>query len=286
MGIQYYIRHRGVVRGPFDAERLQELARRHQFGRHYELSRDGETWESAANHPELLPAPRLVKVRKTQQAAAAAAEAGYELAEPADEAGAVGHDGGELQLEPASAGGDQSWYYAVGGEEYGPVPLAELRSLIAEGQVEYDDIVWTAGLGNWVEVSNVPGLLPEEAVADPAAWQAARQAEAAGDPLADPLAEPEPQARPGPPLSPLAIASWVSGLLGLPTCSLAGIPAVILGHMALRQIARSRGALSGRGLGLAGLIMGYASIGIAIVVLLVMILAAVIRMLSGTGEPG
>jgi len=41
-----------------------------------------------------------------------------------------------------------------------------------------------------------------------------------------------------------------------------GIPAVITGHMALGRIKRSVGALAGRGLAIAGLIVGYASTAI------------------------
>lgn len=280
METQYYIRHRGVVRGPYTADRLIELARRHQFGRHYELSRDGENWESAGNHPELLPAPKLVKVRKALQGSPAATETGYELAEPETAEAGSAADGGELRLEPDSGG--QSWYYAVGGEECGPVSLAELKAQVAAGQIQFDDLVWTAGLGKWIPASSAPGLFPEEALADPAGWQAVQQMQSSGGEQVTSLEQPP---APRAPLSPLAIASFVSGLLGLPTCSLGSIPAVILGHMALRQIALSRGALGGRGLALAGLITGYATIGITILTLMVAILAKLISMLSGSNQP-
>src|SRR5512141_3229919 len=56
-----------------------------------------------------------------------------------------------------------------------------------------------------------------------------------------------------------ATASLVLGLLSLVIC-LAGIPAIILGHMALSEIKKSAGRLKGHGMALAGLIMGYLSI--------------------------
>jgi len=68
----------------------------------------------------------------------------------------------------------------------------------------------------------------------------------------------------------IAIASLVCGILSWVCVGpLAAIPAVITGHMALGRIKRSAGALAGRGLAIAGLILGYTSI-VAMVVLLVL----------------
>jgi hypothetical protein len=70
--------------------------------------------------------------------------------------------------------------------------------------------------------------------------------------------------------SGLAIASMVLGIVWL--FWLGSILAVIFGHVALSQIKRSMGALSGRGMAIAGLALGY--VGIALLV--VSITAAVI----------
>jgi len=63
----------------------------------------------------------------------------------------------------------------------------------------------------------------------------------------------------GPPIAPprtsgLAISSLVTGILGL------GIVPVVLGHIALSQIKKAAGAIEGRGLAIAGLILGYLQI--------------------------
>ena len=59
--------------------------------------------------------------------------------------------------------------------------------------------------------------------------------------------------------SALAIWSLVLGILGLLCFSfLAGIPAIICGHMGRSRIKYSQGALKGDGMALAGLILGYA----------------------------
>jgi hypothetical protein len=53
-----------------------------------------------------------------------------------------------------------------------------------------------------------------------------------------------------------AITSLVLGLLSFVLLCLTGIPAIILGILALRDISRSRGRLGGQGLAIAGLITG------------------------------
>ena len=69
-----------------------------------------------------------------------------------------------------------------------------------------------------------------------------------------------PQYAPGPgyppagPTSGMAIASLVVSLLGI------GIVGVILGHLALNEIKKSNGYMQGRGLAIAGLIIGYLQI--------------------------
>jgi len=67
----------------------------------------------------------------------------------------------------------------------------------------------------------------------------------------------------------IAIASLVCGILSW-VCAgpLAAIPAVITGHMALGRIKRSAVALGGRGLAIAGLILGYTSIVVMTVLLI------------------
>ena len=96
---------------------------------------------------------------------------------------------------------------------------------------------------------------------------------------------PQPPPRPQPPSGPFtapvqpqvpfgrpatdgqATASMIFGILGL-TCfwGIAGIPAVILGHISKSNIRKSAGQYGGAGMATAGLIMGYISIAITVVV--------------------
>jgi competence protein ComGC len=81
---------------------------------------------------------------------------------------------------------------------------------------------------------------------------------------------------PQPKNSPLAIWSLVLGILSLTFCSLfAGVPAVICGHIASGRIKRSDGLLTGQGLALTGLITGYISVALAIVVFPMMLAIAI-----------
>jgi TM2 domain-containing membrane protein YozV len=56
----------------------------------------------------------------------------------------------------------QAWYYAKNNERLGPVPLAELRSLIAKGGLQPTDLVWSEHLPGWVPAREVRELFPPQ----------------------------------------------------------------------------------------------------------------------------
>ena len=94
--------------------------------------------------------------------------------------------------------------------------------------------------------------------------------------------EPEPPiaSPPSSKTSPLAIWSLVLGCLAvvlLIGCigPLLAIPAVICGHMAHSRIKRSGGTLSGASLALAGMITGYVSLGLSLLLIPLMLAIAV-----------
>ena len=65
-----------------------------------------------------------------------------------------------------------------------------------------------------------------------------------------------------PQTSGLAIASMILGIASIALClgPIAGIPAVIMGHKANSDIRRSGGVLEGSGMATTGLVMGYVSV--------------------------
>ena len=76
-----------------------------------------------------------------------------------------------------------------------------------------------------------------------------------------------------PPSSNKAIASLVRGVLFL--CAPASIAAIILGHFALADIKRSANRLTGHGLAIAGLVMGY--LGIALTTIYIVFVVFIVR---------
>ena len=65
---------------------------------------------------------------------------------------------------------------------------------------------------------------------------------------------------------PRAVPSLVCGIVGLLICGfLAGIPAILLGNQAIREIDASNGSYTGRGTAKAGVILGWLAIAWTIV---------------------
>lgn len=55
---------------------------------------------------------------------------------------------------------DKLWYYTQGAsqEKKGPVPEAEIKSLVTGGQICAADLLWTDGMANWAPLSALPEL--------------------------------------------------------------------------------------------------------------------------------
>ena len=68
---------------------------------------------------------------------------------------------------------ETNWHFARGGQQSGPVALAELKALIAQGKVVPEDLVWHQGMGEWKAASEMPELsATPRAVPQPAAAHA------------------------------------------------------------------------------------------------------------------
>jgi hypothetical protein len=74
----------------------------------------------------------------------------------------------------------------------------------------------------------------------------------------------------------VAIASLVLGLVAFVLLGpLASIPAVICGHIALSKIGKSSGTLTGQGMAIAGLVLGYINIAFCVLVIPLLLAIAV-----------
>lgn len=78
------------------------------------------------------------------------------------------------------------------------------------------------------------------------------------------------------PNAPLAVWSLILGILSIVLCGpISAIPAIICGHMARSQIKQEPNALTGEGMALAGLIMGYFAIVMTILLFILGLIAAI-----------
>ncbi|GAA2066648.1 hypothetical protein GCM10009722_31270 [Williamsia deligens] len=74
-----------------------------------------------------------------------------------------------------------------------------------------------------------------------------------------------------------AIGALVCGIAGLVTCLLfVGIPAVVLGNLAIAEIDESNGLQDGRQMAVAGRILGWVAIGLMILGLVAALLLLII----------
>lgn len=143
-------------------------------------------------------------------------------------------------------------HIARDGKATGPFSLEEINRQLAAGTLKLSDQAWYEGASGWMPLSAVPGVTGGSAVSAPSVPGSAP----------GPTQSPTPAAIMAPSTSAgqteqLAIWSLVLSLLGLFCCGLfAGIPGIVCGHLALSKIDRNPG-LQGRGLAIAGLIIGY-----------------------------
>lgn len=135
-------------------------------------------------------------------------------------------------------------HIARDGKQLGPFSLDEVNRQLAAGTLSLSDNAWYEGAAGWAPLSSVPGVTggaPGSGPTTPAATTPSMPTRSA-------------------PTEPLAIWSLVLSIVGfLGFCcggSILEIGAIVCGHLALSKI-NANPALQGRGLALAGLIIGY-----------------------------
>jgi uncharacterized protein DUF4190/uncharacterized protein DUF4339 len=163
------------------------------------------------------------------------------------------------------------YHVAQNGEKSGPFEKEEVYRRLVAGEFKPTDLGWHDGMAEWEPLSK---LIPPP---QPPPLSAASSAV-----FATPSAYPA-VAAPSQGTSGLAITSLICGILGFVTLGLAGLPAVITGHMGLSAIRRSGGALTGRGMAIAGLIMGYLGFGLIFVAVLASLLVPAFTMVQQQG---
>lgn len=172
-------------------------------------------------------------------------------------------------------------HIARNGQPMGPFSLEEVNRQLAAGTLSLADQAWYEGAAGWAPLSTVPGVSgsstapnspPQAGATTPSAVV---PASTVGGPVIASVSSSQTE--------PLAIWSLVLSLVGLLSfcCGPAfGIGAVVCGHLALSKI-KAKPELEGRGLALAGLIIGYFA---AVSWLLYLIFFGGLAMVQGIAE--
>jgi hypothetical protein len=162
-----------------------------------------------------------------------------------------------------------NWYYAKNGTQQGPLPTEDMKDRIAMGEISQSDLAWCEGMSDWLPVSEIPQLKVEAPVRSEAPA-------AAGPSLSKPADSPyrapsaaAPSAMPAPvvpgqvPSQGMAIGSLVCGILSIVICCFwpisgpLAIVAIVLGFVTLSKAKANPGAVGGKGMARAGLILGF-----------------------------
>lgn len=128
-------------------------------------------------------------------------------------------------------------YKVIGadGKEYGPITAKQLGQWIAQGRANAATRIRLETASEWQTLGSIPEFA--EVLAQPPS-----------------LPNLPPAAATPPKTSGLAIASLILGFLGI-ACGVTAIVGLILGIVALVQISKSQGRLTGNGLAIAGVIV-------------------------------
>jgi hypothetical protein len=260
----WYTRVRGRTLGPFTLPQLSSLRDRGQLSQFHEVSQDRRSWISAAEVPGLFS--KTASRTGALSSSASADQGVYAVAEgPGASSSAFATEAMPL------------WFYAREGSHQGPVHLADLQRMAVAGEIQQNTLVWKSGLVDWIPAHQAPGLRFPVSTTTPAGLIPHQ--------VQGTLSQTDIHNSPR--TSGLAISSLVLGILwpwlcitgsilatifGTVTLSLifwsyviGSVLATIFGAVALSQISRSKGMITGKGLAIAGLILGI--LGLSILVL-------------------
>ncbi len=165
----------------------------------------------------------------------------------------------------------QEWYYIRDDQQIGPVGQQQMVEGLDSGLIAPGTQVWTEGLADWTPAGQLDQLR-----------QASRVLASAPPPAPSSVAYPALACAAPRDNAPGAVASMVLGILALaslsacaPLCIILGPLAVRYGYRARRSVRNSPDAYAGRGMAIAGLIMGWiaTAIGIAGLIALAVFIA-------------
>ena len=221
--LQFYVRRRGRVEGPWPASKLKSEAKLKKLSRFHDVSTDNkETWVRASELDWLFQSPTMHKnnVEPVQASETKADSVANEKT-------------GEVQ-----------WYLSVSGEELGPYSTDQVADELLTGRAHVDDPAWNKSLDDWVRLGSIPefdGIIALLDSEDTAATRLVQQPTVVQSASA-------PQA-----YSKQAIASLICGLL---FCFPLNLAAIILSYLALKDISKRPDRVKGNSIAWAGGVIG------------------------------
>lgn len=247
----YYVRRRGRVEGPWPMAKLRSEVAIQKLGKHDEVSADGSSWRRASDLDGLFVSSAIRKRvgLSTRSVVSVADEQGHEDA-PMD-----------LDLEPATFAtlAPVVWYCAANDVQLGTFSTAELVTAILDGRVPRDALVWRDGFADWVSAQEVPELMSQ----NDSGWRN----DMASHTTATRYIALAPRRS-----SSCDYALWTGiGCLLLswvPLVGFAGLFAIVLGGLGIREIQRSE-ERAGTGAAVIGIVLGVVSIVVALLELTV-----------------
>ena len=175
------------------------------------------------------------------------------------------------------------WYFELNGTQQGPAETEQILQRLRNGELGPNTLVWREGMGDWQPLNTVAELMQENQAlpASPA-------------PVVGGMVQP-PQGQPGVGMMPTQNGMALTSMI-LAICSVVftfacfvgfilAIPAVILGHIARKQIREGAHMQTGDGMALAGLIIGYIVIGLFAVMCVFIGIAMVTGSSGGSSFP-
>jgi GYF domain 2 len=254
-GESWYVRARGRILGPLSWAQLQVLRERGQLARFDQVSRDRQNWTAADSLERLFP----------RGGSGGAFVAGPGARNPGSKRGPEpesvdflilgDEDGGGPVTDLGTAGPAAreatGWYYAEAGAPQGPVGYSDLKRLAKDGRIGPASLYWRSGLEQWTSGSDLPELnrlWPFEGASG-------GESRAATLPPRDRGVEPSGTDQ-VPRVSPLAIIGLALNLF----CVAGNLAAIVVGALALRQVARSNGTLTGKALAVGAIALGLAGL--------------------------
>lgn len=162
-GPQLYVRFRGNLFGPYLPDELRIIAERARTTDKWEISFDKENWRPLGQLDALLAASLGGPPSATANQGGPSGgpfpwmDSPHQKPEyPTDfppQSDSVEHQPGHVDLSDQAADTESEWYYAIEGQQLGPVPESQLAAMARNGEIPPDTLVWTLNMTEWRPLS-------------------------------------------------------------------------------------------------------------------------------------